>query len=175
LYGTKLAVRMTDSQSRFWIAGSAYNEMLALAVAKYPMETGGMLLGYISDNGDAVVTRTIGPGPNAKHGRFRFIPDNNYQQATLGTYFRSTEGRETYLGDWHTHPNGDNALSTTDMRTLARIAKEPKSRIPNPFMVVLSSDSATENWELFAVQFLSAKRRLFRSEYKSLKLSTKIF
>ena len=149
--------------------------MLALAVAKCPMETGGMLLGYISNNGDAIVTRIIGPGPNAKHSRFRFVPDNNYQQATLETYFRSTEGRETYLGDWHTHPNGDNALSTTDMRTLARIAKEPKSGIPNPFMAVLSSDSATKNWELFAVQFLSAKRHLFRSVYKSLKFPIKIF
>lgn len=166
---------MTDSQRRFWIAGSAYNEMLALAVAKCPMETGGMLLGYISNNGDAVVTSIIGPGPNAKHSRFRFIPDNKYQQAILEIYFRTTEGRETYLGDWHTHPNGDNALSTTDMRTLARIAKEPKSGIPNPFMVVLSSDSAAENWELFAVQFLSAKRHLFRTEYRSLKLPTKIF
>lgn len=41
-----------------------------------PWETGGMLMGYVADNGDYVVTQLIGPGPNAKHSRYRFLPDN---------------------------------------------------------------------------------------------------
>lgn len=52
----------------------------------------------------------------------------------------------TYLGDWHTHPNGSPALSRKDLRTLRRIARHPAARISQPVMAVLAGGPAA--WHL---------------------------
>ncbi len=129
----------------------------------HPYETGGMLLGYEADNGEAVVTAIIGSGPNARHRRFRFAPDANYQQEALETHFMRTDGRETYLGDWHTHPLGRAAPSLLDKRTLARIAYTPSSRTTRPVMLILASKSGT--WVPCAIRFLGCEQKFFLNRY----------
>lgn len=164
---------MNDGAGRLWVAEPAMRLMLELASGRNPSETGGMLIGYEADNGDAVVTSLIGPGPRAKHTRFAFYPDSEYQQAQLEAHFRATNGRETYLGDWHTHPNGNSNLSRVDKKTLARIAKTPTSGTRKPLMAIWGGGSGT--WELGAVRFLGVKRGLFFDDYHLLSLSVEIF
>lgn len=112
--------------------------MVDLARKYHPLETGGILLGYVSDGGEAVVSGIIGPGPRAKHSRLRFSPDHDCQMAVLEERFRETGGQLDYLGDWHTHPDGGINLSWRDRRTLVRIGRKTKARLPCPFMLVLS-------------------------------------
>ncbi|HEY0665266.1 MAG TPA: Mov34/MPN/PAD-1 family protein, partial [Gallionella sp.] len=81
-----------------------------------------------------------------------------YQQAMLEAHFHSTEGRETYLGDWHTHPKGAPVPSYTDKCTLARIAEEPRSQISRPIMIILGGSKA--EWRLNAIRFLSTETKL---------------
>lgn len=88
---------MPPNKPVLWVSENAYAEMLKLAQHHYPLETGGMLMGYEAEDSTVVVTKIIGPGPNAKHGRFRFIPDGVYQQSELENHFWATDGRETYL------------------------------------------------------------------------------
>ena len=52
---------------------------------------------------------------------------------------------ETYLGDWHSHPNGGGRLSSLDRRTLAMIAGFDAARAPRPLMAVLHGG---EPWRL---------------------------
>ncbi len=132
--------------------------MHQLAEDMFPLETGGMLIGYIASTGEPVVTSIIGPGPKAKHRRFKFTPDGPYQQAMLETHFSATEERETYLGDWHTHPKGAPTLSYLDKCTLARIAKEPRSQISQPVMIILGGSEG--EWCLNAVRFHSSEWKL---------------
>lgn len=141
-----------------WIAESCLAMMHQLAEEKFPLETGGMLIGYIASTGEPVVTSIIGPGPSAKHRRFKFTPDEIYQQAMLETHFYETEGRETYVGDWHTHPKVAPIPSYLDKCTLARIAREPRSQILLPVMIILGGCEA--EWSLNAVRFLSTERKL---------------
>ncbi|MDO8932347.1 MAG: Mov34/MPN/PAD-1 family protein [Rhodocyclaceae bacterium] len=155
---------MTSADPTFWIAESAYSEMLQLAKEHCPNETGGMLLGYLANTGSAVVTKIVGPGPNAIHGRFRFTPDGTYQQNKLEERFWATDGRETYLGDWHTHPKSDSTPSSLDKRTLARIALEPLSGTKHPLMAILAGGNGS--WSLGAVRLLFAVRRFFWFEYR---------
>src|SRR5690349_6487145 len=108
-----------------WVQGHAFAEMVQLAESAYPLETGGMLIGYEADDGQLVVKAIIGPGPHAIHRRSKFFPDAEFQQSQLEMHFAATRGRETYLGDWHTHPAGGTSLSLTDKRTLKRIAYTP--------------------------------------------------
>lgn len=138
---------------KIWIANVTLKEMEQMADIHFPLETGGMLLGYWGDNGEGVITRIIGPGPAAKHGRLRFVPDGEYQQALLSQVFKETDGKTTYLGDWHTHPNGRNQLSYLDRRTLAKIAYEPASGTANPLMAILGEGNP--KWKLCVVRFHS--------------------
>jgi integrative and conjugative element protein (TIGR02256 family) len=144
--------------ANFWMPRSILAEIEKLASLSYPMETGGMLLGYVSDNGDVVVTAIIGPGPAAKHSRYAFEPDADYQQAELEAHYSTTEGRESYLGDWHTHPHGPCIPSRTDKRTLAHIALTPSSRIQHPIMAI--AGYSTGRCILGAVRFQSIKHRM---------------
>ena len=137
--------------------------MLEQAQQHFPLETGGMLLGYES-NDDIVLTKIIGAGPNAKHGYSHFVPDGEYQQSALEEHFWATDGRETYLGDWHTHPKGKNKLSPLDKRTLACIANEPLSGTKHPLMAIFACGGGT--WDLGVVRFLSVERHFFWNEYQ---------
>lgn len=161
------------NSARLWLADSALSAMHRIADQYYPYETGGMLLGYVAKDSDVIVTAIIGPGPKAKHGRFRFVPDAEYQQTELETHFYKTDSRETYLGDWHTHPRGSCQLSMVDKRTLTRIARTTSSGTQHPIMAILCGDNA--DWKIGAVKFLSATRRFFLYEHHLTKLEPVTF
>lgn len=150
--------------SKLWLPRDVFEGMKLLAKASFPLETGGMLLGYLADNGEVVVKKLIGPGPTAKHGFHHFEPDSSYQQGLLEKYFRESEGQITYLGDWHTHPLGSPVLSVRDKQTLAEIAQSASSKIKHPLMGVLAGSET--DWQLAAFQFLSMRRQWLFRQYR---------
>lgn len=157
---------------RIWVSEAALSKMRKLADSFFPLETGGMLVGYVGNNGEVVVTNVIGPGPKARHGRFRFVPDGQCQQITLEKIFWESEGLETYLGDWHTHPEGKNSPSYFDKRTLAKIAQEPKSGTSQPVMAILGNGNPV--WELGVVRFSSTRWKIIK-EYSVIPLFPIVF
>jgi len=156
-----------------WLNGRARQKMLAYANASFPLETGGMLLGYEANNGEAVVTSIIGPGPHARHFRDRFVPDAEYQQAELEAHYTRTNGGETYLGDWHTHPDGESDLSNRDKRTLHHIATTPASGTANPVMLIMAGD--VRDWIIGAVRYVGFYRRFLFRRYDLTTLSVVIY
>lgn len=156
-----------------WIPRLVYGQMCELGAARFPVETGGMLLGYVADDGQAVVTAIIGPGANARHSEDKFVPDADYQQAELSAHYFRTGGRETYLGDWHTHPEGCAALSRKDEKTLARIALTLSSRTAYPLMLILAGGK--QHWEIEVVRFLRRERRFFFYNYEYEQLALKLY
>lgn len=131
-----------------WVRENAYRQMEELAIESYPLETGGLLLGYESDDAVPVVTAITGPGPKARHRRHSFLPDTDYQQALLEAHHNATLGVESYLGDWHTHPDGCIALSRRDKKTLRNIAAAPGAYLKHPVMAILAPGK--ETWTLGA-------------------------
>jgi integrative and conjugative element protein (TIGR02256 family) len=164
---------VTTTNEYIWIAHATFAEMTALASDSFPLETGGMLLGYRADNSDTVVTRIVGPGPKAKHSRYRFRPDTDYQQRLLEEHFYGTGGKETYLGDWHTHPEGSTSMSHIDKRTLRRIAQTPSSATSDPVMAILAG--AENGWELGATRYIGSRRTLLFVSYELRKLVPKFY
>jgi integrative and conjugative element protein (TIGR02256 family) len=160
------------STKRVWIARHVLTQMTELASRHAPMETGGMLLGYVSDSNEFVVTAIVGAGPAARHRRLRFRPDYDFQQSQLESHFESTQGAETYLGDWHTHPSGACSLSWLDKRVLLRIAKTPSSGTQQPIMLVLGG--GTPEWRLHASSLLRTPPGL-RQKAKLQTLALEIF
>jgi len=125
-----------STKLKLWLSKELRKEILNMGLEKAPCETGGMLMGYVGSQGDVVITKLIGPGPNAIHKRSTFVPDHNYQMKKLTEHFEGTDGQDTYLGDWHTHPAGGTALSALDKATVSRIARFVAEHTKHPIMLV---------------------------------------
>ena len=131
--------RRSNSGSIVWLEHAALATMRREAARKAPHETGGVLVGYWADRGtEVVVTAVIGPGPDAEHEFDSFRPDYGFQEREIVRRYEKSRGSETYLGDWHTHPDAsDGQLSRKDRRTLWRIATFKDARAAHPLMAVL--------------------------------------
>lgn len=121
-----------------WWAGAALEEALREAERAFPLETGGLLLGWSPQAGRVVISHVIGPGPRATHRRASFAPDAAWQEQQLAEAYEAAGRRLQYLGDWHTHPRGTVCLSARDRATLQQIASHPNARAPHPTMAVLA-------------------------------------
>lgn len=120
-----------------WVPERLLDEMSVLATDAYPNETGGVLLGYDAGNG-LVLAAITGPGSEAIHERHAFVPDYDYQDAEVERIYNESRRRHTYLGDWHSHPDGNTTLSKKDKRTLHTIAGHRPARASNPIMGILA-------------------------------------
>ena len=138
--------------STLWINSSTLRKLQILAERDFPVETGGVLVGYFADNGEVVVKDVVGPGPNAKHRRFSFVPDHAWQCQRLDEIYQSSAGIAVYLGDWHTHPDGCPKMSWADKRTLHRIASYSQARTSVPIMVIGGGGPHDWKWNCFQYQ-----------------------
>lgn len=80
-----------------WLGRDAAQVIIEQANIFFPLETGGVLLGW-RDGEDRVVVDIVGAGPKALHGRHTFIPDHSWQVEQIDEAFRNTAGDLDYLG-----------------------------------------------------------------------------
>ncbi|MDP1738050.1 MAG: Mov34/MPN/PAD-1 family protein [Caulobacter sp.] len=137
---------------KVWLTNSLMARIREMGQAFYPLETGGILLGW-RDNKDRIASVVIGPGPQALHGRHMFLPDHKWQVARIRELFKESGGDLDYLGDWHTHPGGTAEMSQQDHRTLARLSR----RVDGVVMVIAAGHG--NHWEFGAWSKL--RRTLF--------------
>lgn len=129
---------LCKTQAVVWLSKSVLCQLAAEANRMAPLESGGVLLGYHAESGEAVITDCRGPGPNAVHERFYFLPDQEYHAREIKDAYERSTRRLHYLGDWHSHPGGTAKLSRSDRSTLKRIASFPPARAPRPLMLVIA-------------------------------------
>jgi integrative and conjugative element protein (TIGR02256 family) len=123
-----------------------------------PDETGGMLIGYWSDSGDAVITDTIEGGPGAVRRPSRFLPDGNWQQERLDEIYIRSGRVLTFLGDWHSHPLGGVRPSLRDRDTAKKVAKSKEARASQPLTLICAKREGHWRWAVFGYR----RRRGFR-------------
>lgn len=112
------------------ISDKAYNAIIRESFAKHPVETGGILLGYILDNGLWVVMEMIPPGINGVFQTAYFEYDQdfvNYLGTSVANQYKEPL---QVLGLWHRHPGSMDYFSTTDDGTNSDFASK------NPFGVI---------------------------------------
>lgn len=129
-----------------WISKNVFHNLLAEAVRFAPMETGGVLLGWRTQDA-ACITNMVGPGPDAHHAGDSFSPDATWQSDQIALLYARSGRRLAYLGDWHTHPGAAPAPSWRDRQTLRAISRYAPARCPEPIMVILGQPH-DENWEV---------------------------
>lgn len=105
----------------------------------FPKETGGVLIGHWTSEAEVVISDIVGPGPKAEHSRYSFTPDNDFHIQEIARYFHASEGVQTYVGDWHTHPDAEAYLSPLDRKTLRKIAYFKPAQTNRPLMLVLGT------------------------------------
>ena len=120
-----------------WLAHDAIRTLAEAANAKYPLETGGLLLGYWSGIYEAVISSVSLPGPEAKHYRYSYRPDYEHDIEVVRRVYTGSKGVHTYLGDWHSHPGTTRPyLSIKDRLALHRIANSFEARTARPLSMV---------------------------------------
>jgi integrative and conjugative element protein (TIGR02256 family) len=122
-----------------WVPELQLRRLAEEAEGHRPNETGGVLLGH--RNGlDIVVRDVVDAGPAAVRTPSGMRPDHEYQVRSIREAFAASDGAVTYLGEWHSHPDGSAALSNRDRRTLRNIAREHDAFCPEPAMLILASE-----------------------------------
>lgn len=140
-----------------WMPRGIQQQLEELAQQWGSLEVGGVLAGYWN-NDAAVITHFVGPGKNAKHEAWTFVPDHAFHEQEIARLYAASQGTTIYLGDWHTHPSGVARLSPLDKRTLRAIADAPEARCPQPLMVLLAGSGAAWSTQVFT---LGCDRRFF--------------
>lgn len=127
---------LSTSRGSLLIRARTLSQLHSVAWRSWPCETGGILLGHTGE-ARSTVSVCIGPGPEAKHARYGFTPDANWQAARVAEAWSLDESVE-YLGDWHTHPGGTTRFSELDRQAAVTISEAPAARQPRPVMLVLA-------------------------------------
>jgi integrative and conjugative element protein (TIGR02256 family) len=122
-----------------WLNKTAYITIIDEANQWGNKETGGVLMGYRANNHEAVITLCVGPGPRAVHKHYAFRPDTEFQEQEISRIYKQSGYTETYLGDWHTHPDSVPYLSWRDKTTFRQICLYKPARLENPLMMVLGT------------------------------------
>ncbi len=113
------------------ISDKAYNAMIRESFARHPVETGGILLGYILNNGLWVVMEMIPPGMNGVYETAYFEYDQNFVNYLGTSVANQYKEPLQLLGLWHRHPGSMDYFSSTDDGTNSEFAsKNPYGVIP---------------------------------------------
>lgn len=95
----------------------AFNAIVTEVQHKDPVETGGILIGYVLDNGARIVVENIPPGQSATHQWGYFEYDEKFVNYLSNVIARQYVGNLQVLGLWHRHPGNLDTFSSTDDET----------------------------------------------------------
>ncbi|OHD15099.1 MAG: hypothetical protein A2086_15285 [Spirochaetes bacterium GWD1_27_9] len=104
----------------------------------YPKEVGGVFVGYYNKN-EAIITNFI--IPNKIENSFCFFKRNvdNINKELKKIFI---EENNIYIGEWHSHPNGDNMYSNIDFNTIKKIANDEDVKIENPLLLIVGFNNS---------------------------------
>lgn len=130
-------INSSSSSPSIYLSRSIHQWILTRARSSYPLETGGVLVGYWSSDWKSVlVTGVIGAGPAATNERTSFTPDSEWQADQLARLYEESGRRHGYLGDWHSHPNVVPRPSWRDRLVARKIARSEPARAPRALMLI---------------------------------------
>lgn len=115
---------MSENCQLVVFSNKAYNALIRESFDKDPVETGGILLGHVLDNGVWIVMEVLPPGINSIFQYAYFEYDeafvNYLAQSVANQYNKPLD----LLGLWHRHPGSMDVFSSTDDGTNATFARQ---------------------------------------------------
>lgn len=124
----------------------------------YPKEFGGVFIGFKDRN--LIIIQDILIPDHFENGKTLFVRHPGTLNDRLELIFNETEGRTSYIGEWHSHPNSLANPSHTDINAMEEIAKDEKTGNPNPVLMIVK---ITE--DIFEpIVYIYNKEKLFKYE-----------
>lgn len=121
------------------------------AVKRRLLETGGSLFGWEADDGIVVVCAS-GPGPSARHRRRLFEPNRTTTAAAIRAVHNASDGRYSYLGSWHTHPQAAPIPSGIDAATAREMSEQADLELKRPLLLILGTRGLTARAQVSELQ-----------------------
>ena len=115
---------MSEQCQMIIFTNKAYNAIIRESFDKDPVETGGILLGHVLDNGMWIVMEVLPPGINSIFEYAYFEYDDafvNYLAQSVANQYKIPL---ELLGLWHRHPGSMDFFSSTDDHTNATFAAQ---------------------------------------------------
>lgn len=81
-------------------------------------ESGGILIGHDLQDNNFSITDISTPSVYDKSNRFNFIRSKKNAQLILNKFFKESNGKKIYLGEWHTHPEDFPTPSSVDKKSI---------------------------------------------------------
>ena len=135
-----MELRSQDSDLRARLLAPVLEAMLRICRSAGCVETGGILVGYYTQDLDcAIITRVSAVPKDSRHAAAVFVRGT----AGLRPWLRrlwERKRREYYLGEWHFHPMASPYPSPRDISETRRNAKDPKRNCSVPLLVIIGGD-----------------------------------
>lgn len=142
-----------DVQYGLSIPCEVLDRMLALCENSEGIETGGIFVGHYSSGHDcAIVTDCSSAPQDSSAGITHFYRGIKGLKKWLLRLWRGRE-KQYYLGEWHYHPKGSPAPSSTDIKQMKKIASDPSYHCPEPVLFIIGGDSSN-GWLYEAVVYI---------------------
>ena len=92
----------------------AFNAVVTETLDRNPLETGGIFIGYVLDNGIWIVVEAIPPGIKTVNRQAYFEYDADFINYLSNVIAKQYKGNLQVLGLWHRHPGSMDTFSGTD-------------------------------------------------------------
>lgn len=104
-------------------------------------ERGGILMGQVDLDGHRVlISRASVPTEFDLQSRTSFIRDRNWAQYLIEYEYLNSAKRNTYLGEWHTHPAGSACPSNQDVHMLKEQFERNSLHTDEIYLLIVAFD-----------------------------------
>jgi len=136
------AIKFRTQDKRYGLSldDAIMTKMLTLCKETANVETGGILVGYYTNNHEwAIVSDVSGPPIGSKRAFSSFVRGIKGLQQWLNDMWDSTN-RHYYLGEWHYHPFATPAASYVDVKQIKEHAENGPLNCPEPIMLIVGGN-----------------------------------
>ena len=108
--GCKVVQSIKKHDWQVLLSDSVHEQMKEIMLMKIPNETGGVLIGTVFLYAKTIVITGILPAPpDSIENRNLFVLGTEGLEKRIKELEKKTNGKVTYLGTWHSHPQGGSA------------------------------------------------------------------
>lgn len=118
-----------------------------------PVETGGILMGVWDESGNwGEIVCILGGGPRAERTETSFDPDQHWQEEQVSRIYEQNDRTISYLGDWHTHPDGGPRMSSIDKKVARLIGAASAARCASPLIWIIGMQEQRLAWQAYRLK-----------------------
>lgn len=110
----------------------------------YPKEFGGVFIGTVETDFKIINIEDIIIPQEYSNNRFYFKRFSNFINEQLRKIFKNSKGQKKYLGEWHSHPDGQPIPSQKDLDTILKIATNKKAQNTTPIFAIIKINKNAE-------------------------------